>query len=394
MGYPRAARRVCTSRTSSPRAPGRMVVIALILTPRRERSPGEGLGTCRTAGQAAMCASISRRMASLPRAPMTRAFSSPSLKTIRVGMLITPNRRAFCGLSSTFILAAVMLSAKSRAMSSTTGETMWQGTHHSAQKSTRTGRSEFSTRSSKSWSVTSPITANVVPFVSARLCPPAGSLQRAGPGSDPLPLAAPVRFDLQEPLGVHGCLAPLAGSCHRLTVHPVGDVARGEHAGNVGRGTRLIHHDVAAVGELHLIPEQGRVRRMADGHEDAVRPMTGDLLCLDVSKANARDGAVALDLLDHRIPDHRDLRVRQGPVLHDLRRSELIPAVHDRDVRGELRQERGLFHGGIPAADHDQLPVPEEEPIACRAGGDAAAQEPLLTRHAQPLRGRAGGDDE
>src|SRR5437762_5648491 len=93
-------------------------------------------------------------MASLLRAPTTRAFSCPSRNTISVGMLMTPYFRVVSGLSSTLSLAALRFCALSRAISSTTGETMWQGTHHSAQKSTRTGRSDPKTRSAKSWSDT------------------------------------------------------------------------------------------------------------------------------------------------------------------------------------------------------------------------------------------------
>src|SRR6059036_691949 len=185
--------------------------------------------------------------ASLPLAPTTRAFSSPSLNSMRVGMLITPYRRVTSGFSSMFSLATRRDSPFSWPISSTTGETMWHGTHHSAQKSTSTGSSDFRTRSSKSWSVPSPITANSVPFASLLV----------------------VRLGLQEPLRVHGRLAALAGRRHRLTVHAIGDVARGEHTGDVGRGARLVHHDVAAVGELYLAPNQRRVRRVADGDEDA-----------------------------------------------------------------------------------------------------------------------------
>src|SRR4029453_12570196 len=64
-------------------------------------------------------------------------------------------------------------------------------------------------------------------------------LERAGPASIRLPIVALVRLGCQEPLGVHSCLAPLSGRSHCLTVHPVGDVPRGEHAGNVRRGARL-----------------------------------------------------------------------------------------------------------------------------------------------------------
>src|ERR671919_2136518 len=94
-------------------------------------------------------------MASFGLAPITRAFSSPSLKRMRVGMLITPYLRDISGLSSTFSLATLRTSDWSCPISSTIGETMWHGTHQSAQKSTRTGRSAFRTSLSKFSSVAS-----------------------------------------------------------------------------------------------------------------------------------------------------------------------------------------------------------------------------------------------
>src|SRR5215210_4821436 len=55
-------------------------------------------------------------------------------------------------------------SPRSSAMRSRIGETAWQGPHHSAQKSTRTGSSLFST----SWSKVDPVTAVAIAFSSFR----------------------------------------------------------------------------------------------------------------------------------------------------------------------------------------------------------------------------------
>ena len=59
-------------------------------------------------------------------------------------MLTTPNRLASSGCSSTFTLPT-LISLRSRAISSTMGTTMRQGPHQGAQKSSRTGLSEFIT---------------------------------------------------------------------------------------------------------------------------------------------------------------------------------------------------------------------------------------------------------
>ena len=60
----------------------------------------------------------------------------------------------------------------------------------------------------------------------------------------------------------------------------------------------------------------------------------------------------------------------------------------------ELREEGRLLHGGVPAADHDQLAIAEEEAVARGAGADAAASQPLLPGDVEPARRRAGGDDQ
>src|SRR5690554_3339811 len=69
---------------------------------------------------------------------------------MRVGILITPYFWASSPSSSTLTLTTLSLSPSSLLTSSTTGATMRQGPHHSAQKSTNTGWSELSTSCSNS----------------------------------------------------------------------------------------------------------------------------------------------------------------------------------------------------------------------------------------------------
>ena len=69
-------------------------------------------------------------------------------------MEVTPKRAAMAGFSSTLTLAITALPSCSTAMSSRTGPSMRHGPHHSAQKSTRTGSSDWRTFWSKSASVT------------------------------------------------------------------------------------------------------------------------------------------------------------------------------------------------------------------------------------------------
>ncbi len=53
-----------------------------------------------------------------------------------------------------------------------------------------------------------------------------------------------------------------------------------------------------------------------------------------------------------------------------------------------------LFHGGVAAADHDDLLAAIEEPVAGGAGADAETLEMFLAGQAQPFRLRAGGKDQ
>src|SRR4051812_14774579 len=78
----------------------------------------------------------------------------PSTNTDMVGIDMMPYSRAVSGFSSMFSLTMRSLSPCSLAISSSTGATILHGPHHSAQKSTSTGTSLFSTSVQKLSSLT------------------------------------------------------------------------------------------------------------------------------------------------------------------------------------------------------------------------------------------------
>ncbi len=123
---------------------------------------------------------------------------------------------------------------------------------------------------------------------------------------------------------------------------------------------------------------------MSDRNEDTVdlhlTLFPGD----GVLEHDPRDLVLAENLRDDGVPDDLDLGVVECPFGHDGRRTELVATVHDRDLRRELREERRLLHGRVAAADHDQLLVPEEEPVAGGAGRHASTCELLLAGHPEP----------
>src|SRR6476646_5541375 len=175
-------------------------------------------------------------------------------------------------------LATFRASPRSLPISSTTGETMWHGTHHSAQKSTRTGVSDPRTVVWKSESPTEPMFA-IVCAPSGVACSGSFAAFGAAPTgsqnvafSRDIPRAGPLLSLLcEEALGVDRRLAALARRGHRLPVGVVGDVAGGEHARHPGLGRGVVHHDVPVVVDRELIAEQRLRRVVADGHEHAVR---------------------------------------------------------------------------------------------------------------------------
>ena len=85
--------------------------------------------------------------------------------------------------------------------------------------------------------------------------------------------------------------------------------------------------------------------------------------------------------------------LRAGAVDHDRRGPELVAAVHQGHLRGELGQERRLLHRRVAAADDDDVLGPEEGRVADGAVADAAALQRDLGLEAELAGGRAGGDD-
>src|SRR6185369_13946150 len=93
-------------------------------------------------------------------------------------------------------------------------------------------------------------------------------------------------------------------------------------------------------------------------------------------------------------PDELDLRVLPGAVLHDLGGAELVAAVEQLDLVRELGEEERFLHRRVAAADDGDVLALEEEAVAGGARRDAVAGELLLVRKPDPLRRRAGRDDE
>ena len=114
---------------------------------------------------------------------------------------------------------------------------------------------------------------------------------------------------------------------------------------------------------------------MPDRHEHA-----GDVACSLTVPSTVLvtsmpvDRGVAVDLGHRVVPEELDLRVGEGAVLHDLAGPQLVAAVDDRDLVGELGEEGGLLDRRVAAADDGDLLAAEEEAVAGRAGRQPVAR--------------------
>src|SRR5205814_4314910 len=164
-------------------------------------------------------------------------------------------------------------------------------------------------------------------------------------------------------------------------------------AWDLGLGRARLRDEVAVPVAVELVAEEACVRIVADRHEQAVRLDLPRLARLGAAEPQALDLRVAQYLDDLRVEDEVELVVRAGAVDHDLLGAELVAAVHQVHLRGELREEERLLECRVAAADDVDVPLAEEGGVAGGAGGDAAALVLLLRLDAEPAGARPGGDD-
>ena len=171
------------------------------------------------------------------------------------------------------------------------------------------------------------------------------------------------------------------------------DVAGDEDTVDLRAGF-VVDDEIALVVDIQPVAERVGVRSVADSDEEAFHVDLVGLAGLRVTQSQARDFRVAKHFVHGRVQPDRDLGVRDGAVDHDLAASEGIPPVEEMDLRREPRQEGRLFERGVAATDDRDLLVPEEEPVARRAGTDTATAQPGLALEPKPQSGGARGDDD
>src|SRR5450759_5704864 len=102
----------------------------------------------------------------------------------------------------------------------------------------------------------------------------------------------------------------------------------------------------------------------------------------------------AADFVDGAVPDHPDLGMLEQANLQDALGAEMIAAMHNGHLRGEVGEKQRFLDRGVAAADHDDLLAAIEKSVAGRAGRHAKALEFLFRWRAEPARLRAGGKND
>ena len=141
------------------------------------------------------------------------------------------------------------------------------------------------------------------------------------------------------------------------------DVARAEHAGNIGRHV-FARKDVALVIEGDRILEPFVVRGLAEEDENPVHGQRGAFAGLRVFE----DGGGQLAVRDFHVHDLGRLEALHAGVLRGLRREEAIHDFHHGQLGdAEIQEVQAFVEGAVPAADHEHALAFVRSAVADRA---------------------------
>ena len=175
-------------------------------------------------------------------------------------------------------------------------------------------------------------------------------------------------------------------------------VARDEHAGHARVHARIVvGNQRSFLVRRQRAREKFRVRHVPDRDEDSRNRDLAERSRRDVLDDERAHLAVrpAENALRRGVHHAFDLRVLGHALRHDVRRAELVAAVHDVDFRREARDEVRLLACGIAAADHGDVLALVEGGVAGRAGAHAVpAVKFLFAGNARQPRRRARRDDD
>ncbi len=168
-----------------------------------------------------------------------------------------------------------------------------------------------------------------------------------------------------------------------------------KHARDIRFGATLGNNVSVCVG-VDLAFEHGSIRNVADRHEKAIHVLLPDRAGLQVFQADAGYQMLRriVNLFDYRAGEELDFGIMPRAIQHDFGGAKLIAAMHYGDLGAEARQEVGLFHLGVAAADHHDLLATIEKAVAGGAGTDSVPDQLLFGFKPQPARRSTGSDDQ
>src|SRR5579864_4982714 len=149
--------------------------------------------------------------------------------------------------------------------------------------------------------------------------------------------------------------AACAGGRDRLTIAAIDHITTSKHARHTSENV-VLRFQVAVLIHLELAIEYLGVGLMADSEKQRAGRKVVFLVRLHIAQGQRCDFLLAyiVDVLDDGICEKRDLLVLARAVEHDLRSTECIAPMDDRDLGRKAREEAGLLHRCIAAAhDHE-----------------------------------------
>ena len=150
-------------------------------------------------------------------------------------------------------------------------------------------------------------------------------------------------------------------------------IARRKNAVYIG-ALQVVNADIALFVHRNDVGKELRVRDVPDEDEHTVDWKKFRLVRFDVFEFRTRDLlGITANFFNDGIPDEPDFVVFEGAFLHNLARSELVPAVDDVYLGSIFGEEDAFLNGCVPAADDDEPLVLEEKPIAGGAVRDTPA---------------------
>ena len=139
----------------------------------------------------------------------------------------------------------------------------------------------------------------------------------------------------------------------------IGDIAGGKHARDAGRRGIAVEAALdldVTVTHVQLTGENRSVGSMSDGNEQSRDRDVPARVASNRFEPHAIDAVlISQYLIDGVVPDHghlSSLHFAEQTVLEDLLRPQLVTAMNQRDMFGDVGQVQRLLDGGIATARH------------------------------------------